>query len=122
MSVGIERIALTDDAHIDDAIDAECQSADGENQTDYAQYCRIRYVWPGPSWHKPHQSGNANHKDKQSQQIAEYVRFVHLIGMRLSISSMMIRGFFTTFLMKHSLGRFGLGNTSLGFGLFISQF
>lgn len=35
---------------------------------------------------------------------------------------MMIRGFFTTFLMKHSLGRFGLGNASLGFGLFISQF
>ena len=24
--------------------------------------------------------------------------------------------------MKHSLGRFGLGNASLGFGLFISQF
>ena len=31
------RIALSDNAHIDDAIDAECQSADGENQTDDAQ-------------------------------------------------------------------------------------
>ena len=28
-------------------------------------------------------------------------------------------GFFTTFLMKQSLGRFGFGKTSLGFGLFI---
>ena len=37
MAVGIKGIALTDDAHIDDAIDAECQSADGENQTDDAQ-------------------------------------------------------------------------------------
>ena len=31
---------------------------------------------------------------------------------------MIIRGFFTTFLMKHSLGRFGLGNASFGLGLF----
>ena len=32
---------------------------------------------------------------------------------------MMIRGFFTTFLIKQSRGRLGFGNTSLGFGLFI---
>jgi hypothetical protein len=31
---------------------------------------------------------------------------------------MMIRGFFTAFLMKHSLGRFGLGKAELGSGLF----
>lgn len=31
MSVGIERIALADNAHIDNAIDAECQSTDEEN-------------------------------------------------------------------------------------------
>ena len=49
MAVGIKGIALTDNAHIYDAIDAECQSADSENQTDYAQYNRIRYVWPRPS-------------------------------------------------------------------------
>lgn len=31
---------------------------------------------------------------------------------------MMIRGFFTTFLMKHRLGMLGLGKASLGLGLF----
>ena len=48
-AVGIERVPLTDDAHIDDAVDAECQSTDGEQHTDYAQRRRVRYVWPGPS-------------------------------------------------------------------------
>ena len=31
---------------------------------------------------------------------------------------MMIRGFFTTFLMKQRLGILGLGKASFGFGLF----
>ena len=34
MTVGIKRIALTYNAHIDNAVDAECQSADDENNTD----------------------------------------------------------------------------------------
>ena len=39
MSVGIERITLANNAHIDNAIDAEGQSADDKNQTNHAQYC-----------------------------------------------------------------------------------
>jgi hypothetical protein len=46
MAIDIEGITLTDDAHIDNAIDAKCQSTDGENQTDYAKHSRIRHVWP----------------------------------------------------------------------------
>ena len=35
---------------------------------------------------------------------------------------MMIRGFFTTFLMKQSLGRFGFGNAAFGSGLLVILF
>ena len=49
MAVGIKGIALAYDAHIYDAVDAECQSAYSEYQTDYAQHSRIRNVWPRPS-------------------------------------------------------------------------
>ena len=49
MAVGIKGIALAYDAHIYDTVDTERQSADSEYQTDYAQYSRIRYVWPRPS-------------------------------------------------------------------------
>ena len=37
MTVGIKGITLADNAHIDDAIDAESQSTDGKNQTDCIQ-------------------------------------------------------------------------------------
>ena len=39
MSIGIKGISIANNAHIDDAINAECQSADGKNQTYCAQYC-----------------------------------------------------------------------------------
>ena len=46
MAVCIKRISLSNDTHIDNAVDAKHQSANGEQNTNYAQQGRIRCVWP----------------------------------------------------------------------------
>ena len=73
MAVGIKGISLSNDTHIDYAIDAKHQSANGEQNTNYAQQGRIRRVWPRSSRYQPHQGRNAYYKNEQSQQITEKV-------------------------------------------------